>query len=305
MTDRSDTVGLIGLGAMGSEIAAALLDGGHELVVHDVRAGALAEAAERGARACESARDVANRAGVVFACLPSPAVVREVADEVRAGSAVRTFIDLSTTGPAAVEVAAGIEGAGISYLDAPLTGGVSGARARKLTVLASGDGEVFDRVRPLLETFGEVILRVGPKPGQGQTAKLLNNLLSATALAVTSEALTLGRRAGLDPEPLLQAFNAGSGRNTATSAKFPNFVLDRSFNSGFRLELMLKDVRLCLDEARALGHPMILGSVVEQLWGVAAAELEEEADHTEIVRLFERWSGVEIRATAPAGELRA
>jgi 3-hydroxyisobutyrate dehydrogenase-like beta-hydroxyacid dehydrogenase len=286
---------------MGSEIADALIEAGHPLVVHDTSATALAAAADGGAEPVESARALADRAEVVLASLPSPQVVREVAAEVVGGDAARTFVDLSTTGSAATEIAAAVIAAGLDYLDAPLTGGIVGARARRLTVLASGDADVFERVRPLLETFGEVIIRVGPRPGQGQTAKLLNNLLSATALAATSEVMTLGRRAGLDPEPLLAAFNAGSGRNTATSAKFPNFVLGRTFDSGFRLRLMLKDVRLCLEEAREYEHPMPLGSTVEQLWGLAAEELDEGADHTEVVRLFERWSGVEVRASAPGG----
>lgn len=302
MTVSSDTVGLVGLGAMGSEIAAALLDAGYPIAVCDTNAEALDSAVDRGATACQTARDVADQAKIVLASLPTPSVVREVAADLVEGQAVEVFVDLSTTGvKEAREIAALLTDAEIDYLDSPLTGGVPAARARSLTVLAAGTTDVFDRVRPLLETFGEVVIRVGTTPGQGQTAKLLNNLLSATALAATSEVMTLGRRAGLEPELLLEAFNAGSGRNTATSAKFPNFVLDRSFDSNFRLSLMLKDVRLCLDEARAIGHPMVLGATVEQLWGLAAEENDPDADHTEVVRLFERWSGVEVRATPTAG----
>jgi 3-hydroxyisobutyrate dehydrogenase-like beta-hydroxyacid dehydrogenase len=294
---HGSTVGVVGLGAMGSELASALLDAGYTLCVFDTRASAVASSAQRGAEVCTSARAVADRAPIVLTSLPTPAVVKEVAAEIAQGSVIRTLVEVSTTGRVAREVASIMRRAGVEFLDAPVTGGITGARARKLTVLTAGRAETFEQVQPILQAFAEVIVRVGDEPGQGQTAKLLNNLLSATALVATSEALTMGRRAGLRPEPLLEAFNAGSGRNTATSAKFPNFVLGGGFDSGFRLRLMLKDVQLCLAEARELEHPMVLGSLVEQLWGLAAQATDAEADHTEIVRLFEGWSGTEVRST--------
>jgi 3-hydroxyisobutyrate dehydrogenase-like beta-hydroxyacid dehydrogenase len=179
-------------------------------------------------------------------------------------------------------------------LDAPISGGVAGARARTLAVMAAGATEVFERVGPLLETFAGSVFHVGLTPGQGQTAKLLNNLLSATAMAITSEALTFGVGAGLDPATLLEVFNAGSGRNTATEQKFPTHVLTRRFASGFRLDLMAKDVELCISEARGKRFPMLLGGLVQQLWTLARSQSAADADHTEIVRMFESWSGVEV-----------
>jgi 3-hydroxyisobutyrate dehydrogenase-like beta-hydroxyacid dehydrogenase len=163
--------------------------------------------------------------------------------------------------------------------------------------MAAGDERVFERVRPLLDTFGGSVFHVGSVPGQGQTVKLLNNLLSATALAVTSEAMTFGVSAGLDPATLLEVFNAGSGRNTATSQKFPAHVLTRRFASGFRLELMAKDVELCVAEARDRRFPMLVGGLVQQIWTLARSQARAGADHTEIVRLFEGWAGVEIAAS--------
>ena len=152
-----------------------------------------------------------------------------------------------------------------------MSGGVAGLEARRLAVMASGERAAFERVRPLLETFGSNVFWVGPSLGQGQTAKLLNNLLSATAVAITSEALALGVRSGLDPSMLLEIFNASSGRNTATTDKFPRHVLTRAFASGFRLRLMAKDVELCLAEARRRHVPMLVGGAVQQLWTLAAA----------------------------------
>ena len=174
---------------------------------------------------------------------------------------------------------------GVQYLDAPVSGGVAGARARTLAVMASGPAEVFTAVRPLLETFGSRIFHVGTDPGQGQTAKLLNNLLSATALAITSEAMTVGVDAGLDPAVLLEVFNAGSGRNTATSDKFPAHVITRRFAAGFRLELMAKDVELCLAEARRRHLPMLARRPRRSSSGRSPpARSAASADHTEIVR---------------------
>ena len=134
---------------------------------------------------------------------------------------------------------------------------------------------------------------------------MLNNLVSATAMAITAEAVAAGVHAGLDPDALLQAFNSGSGRNTATTTKFPEQVVNRRFASGFRLELMLKDVRLALAAAREEEVPMLLGGVVEQLWTLAAADGDEAADHTEIARLFERWAGVTIESQREAARADA
>lgn len=288
-------VGFVGLGAMGTPMVEALLDGGFTVLVTDVRAEAAEALVERGATAASSAAEVADGAETVLVSLPLPEVVRTVAGEVGSGGAMRTFVDLSTTGPSTTEaIAAGLQANGIRYLDAPVSGGVAGAAERRLTVMASGDEAVFADVKPLLATFATTILHVGAAPGQGQLAKLLNNLLSATAFAITSEATTLGVRGGLDPATLLDVFNASTGRNTATSDKFPRQVLTRAFASGFRLKLMTKDVELCLAEARSRGHAMPVGGLVQQLWTLAAARAEEEADHTEFVRLAEEWAGVEV-----------
>ena len=166
---------------------------------------------------------------------------------------MRTYVDLSTTG--AVGCRGGRRGAGDARRRRSRRAGQR-RRGRRRGTDARGDGrrrraDVFERVRPLLELFGKNVFLVGATPGQGQTAKLLNNLLSATALAITSEAVTFGITAGLDPATLLDVFNAGTGRNTATATKFPEHVLTRRFASEFRLELMAKDLELCIGEARA------------------------------------------------------
>lgn len=287
-------LGFVGLGAIGAPLAGALLEAGHQLVVHDVEASK-AESLGRGAHVAGSPRDVADQAEVVFVSLPTPAVVREVADTLAGGRALKVYVDLSTTGVAvARQVAEALTSQGVAVVDAPVSGGVAGARARTLAVMAAGEDEALARVDPLLRIFGENVFHVGREPGQGQLAKVLNNLLSATAVAITSEALILGATAGLEPQTLLDVFNAGSGRNTATSTKFPTHVLPATFASGFRLALMAKDVELCLAEAHALGVPMRVGELVQQLWTSAAAESAPDADHTEFARVVEEWSGHRI-----------
>jgi 3-hydroxyisobutyrate dehydrogenase-like beta-hydroxyacid dehydrogenase len=291
-------VGFVGLGAMGMPMVEALLDGGFPVIVFDVRAEAAEVLAERGATAASSVAEVADSAETVLVSLPTPAVVRSVAEEVISGTAIRTFVDLSTTGPSVTEaVAASLADRAIRYLDAPVSGGVAGVRARTLTVMAAGGEVVLADVRPMLATFAATILRVGAAPGQGQLAKLLNNLLSASAFAITSEAITFGVRAGLDPATLLDVFNASSGRNTATSDKFPRQVLTRAFDSGFRLQLMAKDVELCLAESRTRRHAMPVGALVQQLWTLAAAQADDDADHTEFVKLAEEWARLEVVGT--------
>jgi 3-hydroxyisobutyrate dehydrogenase-like beta-hydroxyacid dehydrogenase len=288
-------VGFVGLGAMGVQMASRLLDAGHALAVFDTRAEAMAPHVARGARACGSAAAVADAADTVLVSLPTPDVVQQVAHELLAGAAMRAYVDLSTTGPAmAAQVAATLRERGVACLDAPVSGGVAGARAGTLTIMAAGDEAVFERLKPLLEVLGRNVVLVGSEPGQGQLAKVLNNLLSASAIAITGEALALGVRGGLSARTLLDIFNASSGRNTASADKFPKHVLPRTFGAGFRLELMHKDVQLCLAEARRQGVPMALGGAVGELWAQAAAGAARDADCTEIVRMLEDAAGVVV-----------
>jgi 3-hydroxyisobutyrate dehydrogenase-like beta-hydroxyacid dehydrogenase len=289
------TIGFVGLGAMGQHMAGRLVDAGHELAVFDTRPEAVEPHAARGAQACESAAAVADTADTVLVSLPTPGVVSAVAGELLGGKAMRTFVDLSTTGPVvAAEVAGTLGDTGVACLDAPVSGGVAGAAAGTLTIMAAGDAGTFERIKPVLGALGSNVVHVGDEPGQGQLAKLLNNLLSATALAITAEAVALGVRGGLSERTLIDVFTKSTGRNSATDDKFPRHVLPRTFGAGFRTELMNKDVQLCLAEAQRQGVPMMLGGAVAQLWSLAAATADDGADCTEIVQMVERWAGVVI-----------
>ncbi|HYM03344.1 MAG TPA: NAD-binding protein, partial [Stellaceae bacterium] len=177
----------------------------------------------------------------------------------------------------------------------PVSGGVAGAEKGTLAVMVAGPAEVIAQVKPALDVIGKVFI-VGERPGQAQVLKLVNNLLSVTALAITSEGMAMGVKAGLDPQIMLDVINAATGRNSATQDKFPRNILPRGFDMGFAIGLSYKDVRLCLEEAEALGVPMFVGSAVRQLLSVAKALNGAEADLTTIVKPVEAWAGVEVKA---------
>ena len=302
MSPAGSGLGFVGLGAMGAPVAGRLLARHGQVAVFDTRAESMQPLVEAGAVACGSPAEVADAAETVFVSLPDPKVMPLVVDGpdgLLRGSAIRYLVDLSTTGPAiAAQLRATLAAAKVGYLDAPVSGGPKGAAEGRLTVMAAAEPEVFAAVGPLLEAFAGKVVLVGDEPGQGQLVKVLNNLMSAASLAITSEALALGVKAGLDPGRFLDAVNAGSGRNTASADKFPRCVLPRTFDFGFRMQLMTKDVVLCLQEAARQQVPMMVGGVVEQLWTLAAAGQTDDADCTEIARLVEGWAGVTIGQAA-------
>jgi len=279
---------------MGGPMAARLLAAGHQVTVYDPSAAAVAALTARGARGANSATEAARGAAIVMASLPSPATVRALAGELAGIAGVAVFVDLSTSGPAASQaVAAMLAKAGIAAVDAPVSGGVKGATAGTLTLMVSGDAAALSRVQPLLQQFGRVVV-VGEKPGLGQTLKLANNLMSAASLAIASEAMAMGVKAGLDPAVMIEVLNASSGRNSATQDKIPKHVLNRRFDFGFANALSFKDVRLCLDEAEALGVPMVVGTAVRQMLSITQQQFGNDADCTEMVKVLEGWAGCQI-----------
>jgi 3-hydroxyisobutyrate dehydrogenase-like beta-hydroxyacid dehydrogenase len=294
-------LGFIGVGRMGSTMAGRLIDAGHKLTIFDTNRAATAPLVARGAVSAASARELAAAVETVIVSLPTPDILREVAlgeNGIASGGRVKTLIDLSTTGPRMTQaIAAGLNAKGIALIDSPVSGGVSGAQKGTLAVMAACERALFERFEPVLKVFGKVFY-IGARPGMGQTMKLANNLLSATAMAISSEAIVMGVKAGLDPQVMIEVINSGSGRNTATQDKFPRSVLPRSFDYGFATGLMYKDVKLCLEEAEALGVQMWVGAAVRQLWQLANVELGPASDFTAIVKCIEDWAGVEVKARA-------
>ena len=291
-------VGFIGLGRMGQPMASNLIKGGYQLTVYDLNKQAMGELAAKGARIAASPAAVASAVDTVLLSLPTPPIVREVAlgrDGVASGTKVKTVIDLSTTGATvAREIAEALAKKGMTAVDAPVSGGVAGAVKGTLAVMVACARPLYAELEPMLKAIGKVF-HIGERAGMGQTMKLCNNLLSATAVAATSEVVVFGVKSGLDPKVMIDVINSGSGRNTATEDKFPRSILPRSFDFGFAMGLMYKDVKLCLEEAEAAGIQMSIATAVRELWQLAHDELGPEKDFTELIRVLERRSGVEVR----------
>lgn len=288
----AEHIGFIGVGRMGDPMVRNLLAAGFQVTVFDTNAAA---AAAVGATVADSPKAVASAAEVVIVSLPTPDVVRAVALQVAEGSKVKVFIDVSTTGPKmAVEVAALLAAKGITAVDAPVTGGVGGAKKATLAIMVGCAKEMLPRVTPILSALGKVF-HLGEKPGAGQLMKLANNLLSAAALAVTSEVMVMGVKGGLDANVMLDVINSGTGRNSASVDKFPKSILPRTFDFGFAIGLLLKDIRLCMHEAETLGVPMICGNAIKELLTITAMRQGYDADFTTIVKSVEEWAGVEVK----------
>ena len=290
-------LGFIGVGRMGIHMAGRLIDAGYAVTVFDTNETAMQRLEQRGATRAAAAAAVASKRETVLGSLPTPDVVKSVAlgaAGVIEGTKVKTFVDLSTTGPrVAKEVAAGLARKGITAVDAPVSGGPAGAEKGTLAMMIACPRPLADELRPVIEVLGKFFY-IGEEPGLGQTMKVINNLLSATAITITSEAMVMGVKAGLDPSTMLDVINAGSGRNTATADKFPRCVVPRRFDFGFTTALLYKDIKLCLDEAEALGVPMIVGNAVRQMLGIGKATMGPDADITEFVKPIEQWAGVEV-----------
>jgi len=291
-----ETLGFVGVGRMGGPMASRLLDAGHSLVIFDTNAAVMKPLADRGATVASSPADVASKTAVVFLSLPTPPVLQAVAiDGVLKGTAVKTMIDLSTTGPSVAKVVAkAAADKGVAWVDSPVSGGIGGATKGTLAVMVSCEKAVFEQVDPLLKVFGKTF-HVGEKPGLAQIAKLANNLLAASAIVLTSEAMAMGVKAGLDAKVLIDIINAGSGRNSASQDKFPKAILTRTFDFGFATGLSYKDVRLCLEESEALGVPMVAGAAVRQMLAITNAKFGADSDFTSIAKVVEEWAGIEIK----------
>lgn len=288
-------IGFIGLGNMGFPMACRLLLGNHDVIAFDTRAEALERIVALGAHAASSAKDVADRTETVLASLPSAAASIAVATGaagVIEGSRVRRYVDLSTVGSqTAVHIHDVLAQRNIAAIDSPVSGGAGGAEKGALAVMVSGPRNEFEAIRTAFEAIGRPFY-IGEKPGSAQTMKLANNILAANVLLATAEVIVMGVKAGLDPGVMIEVLNAGSGGTSASRDKFPRSILPRTFDYGFATGLMVKDVRLYLDEARALGVPADVAETVARLWETAAQEQGADSDFTSVIKPFEEAAGV-------------
>jgi 3-hydroxyisobutyrate dehydrogenase-like beta-hydroxyacid dehydrogenase len=298
-------VGLIGCGHMGSAMAERLIDGGFDVLVHDIDSARVAALTEHGAWPAESVRAVAREAHVILACLPSQDASRAVAAEVAQGGAVEIYIETSTIGQRTVHaIEAMLQPSGISILDMPVTGGPSWAREGRLTGILAGTPEARDAAAPVLNCIASRLIIVGDSAGLGQIAKVCNNMLSLSGMMIACETIVAGVKAGIDAETLLKTINAGTGRNAATADKFPKAILPRTFDFGGPLGLGNKDIELFLELMDADRRSESIGHSVAALWQHITDDIGESADLSEMVKFFEKRAGVEVRgrtsaATAP------
>ncbi len=293
--------GYLGVGAMGQPMAHKLLDAGHGLTIYDINEAAMAPLLERQARRASSPKELADRCEIVFVSLPTLAAFREVAfgaEGLDKGSAMTLLVNTCTIGvPFVKEIEAAMAARGVTVVDCPISGGPAGARAGTLSVMVSGNPATIERIRPLISLWGHTLTVAGDKPGAAQILKLTNNILFAVSLAATSEAFVMGAKGGLDPEVMVTAINAGSGRNGATQTVMQTVVLDRSFDYGAALHILMKDIDLAIAQGEALGVPMWVCQAACLVYKHAIFEGAADNDISTLVRHVERGAGFEMPKT--------
>ena len=307
----ADTVGFIGLGNMGIPMTTRLVEAGYHVRGFDTSAAArenfeaIGSSGARGdVTAITELGSVGDGADAVILMLPDSDIVERVllgrlASEPASGSTGHgntgggllvnlapgtTIVDMSSSDPARTRVLAElVAAAGLTLIDAPVSGGVSGARGGTLTIMVGGPSAAFARFKPMLTAMGKRVVHAGDV-GAGHAVKALNNLMSAAHLLASSEALIAGRRFGLDPAVMLEIINGSSGRSGSTENKWPSYVLTEKYDAGFSIRLMVKDIKLALGIEHATGVPSAASEAVVATWEAALADLPPDADHTAIVR---------------------
>ena len=261
-------IGFVGLGQMGQTMATNTTQkSGIEVMVYD-KAGT-AERAPEGAKLANSLGDVLSSCDTVFLSVPDGPVSIALANEIASyeGRKSNVVIDLSTIGPEAAREADEIlKAAGVTYIDAPVSGGQAGAAAGTITLMCGGPKVVLDEHMGVFESFTGNVVHCGETAGQGQAVKILNNYLSAVAFAASSEAITYGMSQGVEMKTILDAVNVSTGRNTATMDKFPNRILTGTYDCGFATKLQSKDMNVFVKEAKAAGTPLTVATTVAALW---------------------------------------
>jgi len=279
-------------------MAARLVAAGLDVVVYDVDTSAVTRLVGAGASQAGSLRALADTCDVVLCSLPRPDVVKQAilgAGGLAEGDAVKLIVDLSTTGSAVMaEVAAALAEKGISLVDAPVSGGIGAAEAGTLTVMIAGTPAARGEVHALLRCLGTNLFVIGDEPGLGQKMKLINNMLCAANAVTTFEALVAGVKGGLDAETMLDVINVSSGRSFISTDKVPQCILPRTFPPRFATELLLKDFRLGMEEARASEAPLWMMEAAFDFISSAIAEIDPAADYASLIKYFELRAGVVV-----------
>ncbi len=300
MTIQTFNLGFVGLGIMGTPMAGHLLKAGHQMFVHS-RSSVPDGLIQLGATACASGQAVAQQADIIFVMVPDTPHVADVlfgANGVGAGlSAGKTVVDMSSISPIATkEFARKINALGCDYLDAPVSGGEVGAKNATLSIMVGGSEDVFSKVKPLFELMGKNITLVGGN-GDGQTAKVANQIIVALNIEAVAEALLFAAKSGADPARVRQALMGGFASSKILEVHGERMV-KRTFDPGFRIELHQKDLNLALTSARALGVSLPNTAMAQELFNSCAALGGKGWDHSAMVRALERMANFEIGQTA-------
>lgn len=290
------TVGFIGVGSMGRPMASRLRSAGFDVIAYDaVPDQAQAFAGESGARAASNCAELAREADVIVTMLPTSVIVEQVLtgqSGVLAGMRAGTVIvEMSSGVPTHTRLLAEkVTQAGGILVDAPVSGGVPRARTGELSIMFGGAADVLERVRPVLQAMGTSVQHTGDV-GSAHAMKALNNLVSAGGFLIGIEALLIGQRFGLSPELMVDVLNASTGMNNSTQKKFKQFVLSRKFNSGFGLDLMIKDLGIALGLGAETSTPTPFAALCREMWAAAGQSLGKGQDHTDVARLSEMLAG--------------
>ena len=292
-------IGFIGIGAMGRPMAVNLLKAGFHLTVYDLNQEAVQQLIEMGARSVATPKELAAGADVVITMLPNFDVVQSVldgADGVLAGAReAAVIIDMSTVAPNQTRrMAALAKEKGVSYLDAPVSGGVGGAAKGALTIMVGGPAAVIEQVMGIFNVLGKKVYRVGDV-GAGDAIKLVNNLLLGINMAAVAEAMVVGVKAGLDPQVLLEIISSSSGSSYALETKMPKFIMKGNFDPGFAIDLQFKDLELATQTGKDLGVPLILTNLAQQIFEQARAAGLGGEDISAVIKVWEKFAGVEVR----------
>jgi 3-hydroxyisobutyrate dehydrogenase-like beta-hydroxyacid dehydrogenase len=293
-------IGFIGIGQMGRHMSRHILEGGYEVVLHDLEKKAAAPLLEKGASWADSPKEVAKACRIVFSCLPSPQSVEKVVfgknGLKEAWKTGDIYIDMSTNSPSTIRhIAEDARAIGVGVLDAPVSGGTKGAELATLAIMVGGDPATLEKVRKILETMGKRIFAVGPV-GCGNIAKLVNNLISLTTTAVNAEGFVMGVKAGIDPQVLWEIIRASTG-NSYSLEQIPSTIFKGDFEPGFKVSLGRKDMGLALELSQETGVPLAIGRAVHRMleWTMEAGFAEKSVQA--VILPLEEKAGVKVRTS--------
>lgn len=292
------SVGFIGLGNMGCRMAAKVKQAYPDLVVYDIEAARMEPFVADGAIAAASPADLMSKVDLALCSLPTPQASEAVAlgaNGLIEGGAGKTVVDFSTIGPRSAKLLSEkLAEKGITFLDAPVSGGVKAAEAGTLTLMVAGPPAQFEEARPVLDLIGKRIFFVGKTAGSGQTVKLCNNLMTAISAVASFEVIVMAEKAGVPGSMFIDIVNASSGRNFITEERIPQCVLNRTFPMRFATELLAKDVNLAVHEAEMQGSPLWMGHAARNFLSFAMSQGDGPRDYAELIRHFEGWSNVQV-----------